>query len=184
MRPKRQANKQQEIEAPDEDTDDADDATPHIWGTLHNQTDANQALHKCLNIKSNYNKTEFVKSVSIGLLWRGQHCNLLTHFTPEHTRATFGISDNQSRWWGDFKWPIQRPEKRQWQENWQWWKSTLTLTLLLSYCIMQRLIFFEEKIKFWKHRVFDRFPLVRVVTNMPFTHNVTKRSGEVELFFL
>ena len=33
MRPKRQANKQQEIEAPDEDTDDTDDtddATPHI----------------------------------------------------------------------------------------------------------------------------------------------------------
>ena len=52
MRSKRQANKQQEIEAPDEDTDDADDATPHIWGTLHNQTDVNQALHKFLKIIS------------------------------------------------------------------------------------------------------------------------------------
>ena len=66
MRPKRQANKQQEIEAPDEDTDDTDDATPHIWGTLHNQTDANQALHKCLNIISHYNKSEIMKSVSFG----------------------------------------------------------------------------------------------------------------------
>ena len=55
MRSKRQANKQQEIEATDEDTDDtddADDATPHIWGTLHNQTDVNQALHKFLKIIS------------------------------------------------------------------------------------------------------------------------------------
>ena len=131
MRPKRQANKQQEIEATDEDTDNADDATSHIWGTLHNQTDANQALHKCLNIISHYNKSEIVKSVSFG--YYGQDniviyslAQPLTHqwmtylLIPEHNRATFGISDNQSKWWGDFKWPIQRPVKRQWQEkNWR-----------------------------------------------------------------